>query len=109
MDFKTLRNGQRYLFHIKPEHGYHGYKQFRANLIDVLYSHQGTIRFTKVRFANIEDDKVNITNSRMVTMPLAWIEKIETLDEILEDDNDKTNKTFLLVPSEILLEVDGFL
>jgi hypothetical protein len=104
MDFKTLHNGQRYLFHIKPEHGY---KQFRANLIDVLYSHQGTIRFTKVRFANIEDDKVNITNSMMVTMPLAWIEKIETLEEILEENVN--NNQLLLVPSEILLEVDGYL
>jgi hypothetical protein len=104
MDFKTLHNGQRYLFHIKPEHGY---KQFRANLIDVLYSHQGTIRFTKVRFANIEDDKANITNSRMVTMPLAWIEKIETLEEILEENVN--NNQLLLVPSEILLDIDGYL
>ena len=104
MDFKTLHNGQRYLFHIKPEHGY---KQFRANLIDVLYSHQGTIRFTKVRFANMEDDRVNITNSMMVTMPLAWIEKIETLEEILEENVN--NNQLLLVPSEILLEVDGYL
>jgi hypothetical protein len=103
MDFKTLRNGQRYLFHIKPEHGY---KQFRANLIDVLYSHQGTIRFTKVRFANIEDDKANITNSRMVTIPLAWIEKIETLEEILEENVN--NNQLLLVPSEILLDIDGY-
>jgi hypothetical protein len=104
MDFSTLKNGQRYLFHIKPEHGY---KQFRADLIDILYSHQGTIRFTKVRFANIEDDRVNITHSRMVTMPLAWIEKLETLEEILDDDD--TNKTLTLIPSEILLQVDGFL
>ena len=104
MDFKTLKNGQRYLFHIKPEHGY---KQFRANLIDILYNYQGTIRFEKVRFANIEDDIKNIRNSQMVTMPLAWIEKLETLEEIL-DEND-TNKTLTLIPSEILLEVDGFL
>ena len=104
MDFKTLRNGQRYLFHIKPEHGY---KQFRADLIDVLYNYQETIRFTKVRFANIEDDIQNITHSRMVTMPLAWIEKLETLDEILDEDD--TNKTLTLIPSEILLQVDGFL
>jgi hypothetical protein len=104
MDFSTLKNGQRYLFHIKPEHGY---KQFRADLIDILYSHQGTIRFTKVRFANIEDDRVNITHSLMVTMPLAWIEKLETLEEILDDDD--TNKTLTLIPSEILLQVDGFL
>ena len=104
MDFKTLRNGQRYLFHIKPEYGW---KPFRANLIDVLYSHQGTIRFTKVRFANIEDDRANITNSIMVTMPLAWIEKIETLEEILEENVN--NNQLLLVPSEILLEVDGYL
>jgi hypothetical protein len=104
MDFKTLRNGQRYLFHIKPEHGY---KPFRANLIDILYDYQGTIRFTKVRFANIEDDIKNITHSMMVTMPLAWIEKLETLENILDDDD--TNKTLTLIPSEILLQVDGFL
>ena len=104
MDFKTVKNGRRYLFHIKPEHGY---KQFRANLIDILYIHQGTIRFEKVRFANMQDDRANITHSRMVTMPLAWIEKLETLEEILDEDD--TNKTLTLIPSEILLEVDGFL
>ena len=104
MDFKTLKNGQRYLFHIKPDHGY---KQFRANLIDILYDYQGTIRFTKIQFANIAEDRANLTNSPMVTMPLAWIEKVETLEEILDHDN--TNKTLMLVPSEILLEVDGYI
>ena len=108
MDFKTLRNGQRYLFHIKPEHGY---KPFRANLIDILTTYQGTIRFTKVCFANIQDDTKNITHSRMVTMPLVWIEKIETLEEILDTNNNNTNNNNIitLVPSEILLQVDGFL
>ena len=104
MDFKTLKNGRRYLFHIKPGHNY---KQFRANLIDILYDYQGTIRFTKIQFANIEEDRANLTNSPMVTMPLAWIEKVETLEEILDQDN--TNKTLMLVPSEILLEVDGYI
>ena len=108
MDFKTLRNGQRYLFHIKPEHGY---KPFRANLIDILYNYQGTIRFTKVRFSNIQDDTKNITHAMMVSMPLVWIEKIETLEEILDTNNNNTNNnnTLTLVPSEILLQVDGFL
>lgn len=108
MDFSTLLNGQRYLFYIKPEHGY---KPFRANLIDILYNYQGTIRFEKVRFADIQDDTKNITHSRMVTMPLAWIEKIETLEEILDTNNNNinNNNTLTLVPSEILLQVDGFL
>jgi hypothetical protein len=106
MDFKTLRNGQRYLFHIKPEHGY---KKFRANLVDILYIYQGTIRFTKIEFANIADDRSNITNSPLVTMPLAWIEKMETLEEILDKEKDTTNKTLTLIPSETLLEVDEFL
>jgi hypothetical protein len=43
----------------------------------------------------------------MVTMPLAWIEKLETLEEILDEDD--TNKTLTLIPSEILLQVDGFI
>ena len=43
----------------------------------------------------------------MVTMPLAWIEKIETLEEILEENIN--NNQLLLVPSDILLEVDGYL
>jgi hypothetical protein len=42
----------------------------------------------------------------MVSMPLAWIEKIETLEEIIDTNN---NNTLTLVPSEILLQVDGFL
>lgn len=104
MDFKTLENGQRYLFHIKPEHGY---KQFRANLVDILYNYQGTIRFENVRFANIADDTKKISNAKMVTMPLAWIEKVETLEDILDEDD--INKTLMLIPSDILLEVDGFL
>jgi hypothetical protein len=37
----------------------------------------------------------------MVTMPLGWIEKVETLETIVDGD--------LLIPSEILLEIDGFL
>jgi hypothetical protein len=40
-------------------------------------------------------------------MPLAWIEKLETLENILDEDD--TNKTLTLVPSEVLLEIDGFL
>ena len=42
-------------------------------------------------------------------MPLAWIEKVETLEEILDKEKDTTNKTLTLIPSEILLEVDGFI
>ena len=106
MDFNTFKNGQRYLFHIKPGHQY---KQFRANLVDILYIHQGTIRVTKVQFANIKEDRGNIRNSTLVTMPLAWIEKLETLEEILDKEKSTTNKTLTLIPSEILLEVDGFL
>jgi hypothetical protein len=45
----------------------------------------------------------------MVSMPLAWIEKIETLEEILDKEKDTTNKTLMIIPSDILLEVDGFL
>jgi len=106
MDFKTVNNGQRYLFHIKPGHDY---KQFRANIVDICYEYQGTIRFTKVQFANIKEDRGNITNSPLVTMPLDWIEKLETLEEILDKEKDTTNKSLTLIPSEILLEMDGFL
>ena len=106
MDFNTFKNGQRYLFHIKPGHQY---KQFRANLVDILYIYQGTIRFTKIEFANIEEDRANLSYSPLVTMPLAWIEKVETLEEILDKEKDTTNKTLTLIPSEILLEVDGFI
>jgi len=107
MEFKTLRNGQRYFFHIKQEYGYK--KPFRANLVDILYNYQGTILFTKIEFANIAEDRANLSYSPLVTMPLAWIENVETLEEILDKEKDRTNKTLTLVPSEILLEVDGFL
>jgi hypothetical protein len=107
MDFKTLENGQQYLFHIKQEHGYK--KPFRANLVDVIYRYKGTILFTKVQFANIQDDIQNLTHSKLVSMPLAWIENIETLEKILEEEKDTTNKTLTLVPSDILLEIGGFL
>lgn len=103
MDFTTLHNEQRYLFHIKSEHNC---KPFRADLVDIIYNYNGTIRFTKVRFQNIEDDTRNYRFSTLVTMPIDWIEKVETLETILEETN---NNQLMLVPSELLIEIDRFL
>ena len=68
---------------------------FRATVIDVLCresSDYKTLRLKKYE----QRTRMN----EMVTMPYDWIEKAETLDDILKGKN--------CLPSEILLEIDEF-
>jgi hypothetical protein len=48
-----------------------------------------------------QKDEFNFPITGIVTMPLEWIEKAETLETIVDGN--------LLIPSEILVEIDGFL
>jgi len=82
------QKGYRYLFYDKENK-----RQFRACFLDVI---RNTLRVTKYQV-----DDTNHFMSGLITMPLEWIEKAETL-EIITDKK-------LLLPSEILIEIDGCL
>ena len=82
------RPGQRYLFYDRQNN-----KQFRACFLDVI---NVTLRVTKY-----EKNDSNKYLAGMVTMPLGWIEKADTLDMIVEGK--------VLLPEEIMIDMDGFL
>ena len=88
MDPKMCRPGQRYLFYDRQNN-----KQFRACFLDVI---NVTLRVTKY-----EKNDSNKYLAGMVTMPLEWIEKADTLDMIVEGK--------VLLPEEIMIDIDGFL
>lgn len=88
MDISLCRKGQRYLFHDKQWN-----RQFRACFLDI---NNNTLRVTEY-----QKDETNYYMSGMLTMPLEWIEKVETLETIVDGN--------LLIPSEIMIEIDGFL
>ena len=88
MDPKMCRPGQRYLFYDRQNN-----KQFRACFLDVI---NVTLRVTKY-----EKNDSNKYLAGMVTMPLGWIERADTLDMIVEGK--------VLLPEEIMIDIDGFL
>ena len=88
MDPKMCRPGQRYLFYDRQNN-----KQFRACFLDVI---NVTLRVTKY-----EKNDSNKYLAGMVTMPLEWVEKADTLDMIVEGK--------VLLPEEIMIDIDGFL
>ena len=88
MDPEMCRPGQRYLFYHQQNN-----TQFRASFLDVINT---TLRVTKY-----EKNDSNKYLSGMVTMPLGWIEKADTLETIVEGK--------VLLPEEIMIEIDGFL
>jgi hypothetical protein len=91
--FSKLIKNQRYLFYKKSFKDNHQIVFFRANYMDILG--------TTLRVFNYEDDENKLKhNKNMRTLPLEWIVKIETLDEITYHS--------LLLPSDILVEIDNF-
>jgi hypothetical protein len=87
-----LIKGQRYLFHKQSPN--HEQTMFRANYIDVIGN---TLRVSK---RQVISSPSYYDNSVMVTMPLEWISKIESLDETLAD---------ILIPDDILLQIDNYI
>jgi hypothetical protein len=86
MEFKDLKKNGRYLFHCKDSN-----IQFRATFIDI-------INFT-LRVKQYEENGL-LNKSLMVTMPLGWIEKAETLSIITNEkilSNDLLNQIDLLL------------
>ena len=98
--FKNIIPGQRYLFYQKDLGNDNKIVKFRADFIDIINS---TLRLTKFY---CEERKVFI-NSRLLTMPLGWIVKIESLEDILENEV-LLPKKYLLPENEIGSEVDVF-
>ena len=85
---KYVNPGQRCAFYmIRPDEEI---IMFIANFIDIIN--------TTLRVNNVEcEQNTSFHNCGMMTMPLDWITKIETLD-----NNGRENT---LLPSEIMLEI----
>ena len=86
MEFEDLKKDEGYLFYLKDSN-----IQFRATFIDIL-------RYT-LRVKQYEENGL-LNKSLMVTMPLGWIEKVETLSIITNEkilSNDLLNEIDLLL------------
>jgi hypothetical protein len=79
------KKDQRYLFYNIQNN-----ISFRACFLDIIGT---TLRVTKY-----QNDDTNHCMAGWVTMPLEWIGKVETLEQITNNQ--------LLLPSEILIEID---
>lgn len=92
----NLRKNFRYLFQTKEESSI---RKFRATVIDVLRNEHNNYKTLRVNnFVYENGDKLL---SAMVTIPYDWIEKAESLEDILGE-----NLKDVILPSEILLEID---
>ena len=86
MEIKDLKKNSRYLFYRKDSN-----RKFRATFIDIL---SYTLRVKQYEENGLLD------KSLMVTMPLGWIEKAETLSIITNEKiltNDILNEIDLLL------------
>ena len=70
---------------------------FYLLLLNITYGYNNLLDY----FKKYTEEGHHCPMGGMVTMPLGWIEKVETLETIVDGD--------LLIPSEILIEIDGFL
>ena len=88
--FKDVNQGQRCVFYMRTLDEEKDIIMFTANFIDIIN--------TTLRVNNVEcEQNTSFHNCGMMTMPLDWITKIETLD-----NNGRENT---LLPSEIMLEI----
>ena len=93
MLFKDIKSGQRCLFYKKHLGGETETIMFRANFIDIINT---TLRVNKV---DCQQNR-SYHQGGLLTMPLAWVIKIETLYDITYEK--------VLIPSEIMLDIDLF-
>jgi hypothetical protein len=91
---KTLFAGNRYLFYVKVDDANIQY-QFRANYMDIIGK---TLRINKFTGSNT----CGIYESGFHTYPISWIVKIEDLTDIVSPND-------ICLPSDVMLEIDGFL
>jgi hypothetical protein len=97
--FKNIKPGQRCLFHaLKPgqprDTSITDTAKFRANVLQIINN-------TTLNINNIDCQEYCVYQTPgTVSMPLGWIMKIESLDDIVCEK--------ILIPSEIMLEIDLF-
>ena len=97
--FKKVKPGKRCLFYaIRPgqprDTALTETAKFRANVVQIVNG-------TTLNANNIDCKEYCVYQTRgILCMPLGWIVKIETLDDIVCEK--------LLIPSEIMLEIDLF-
>ena len=97
--FKNIKTGQRCLFYaLKPGQSRDTVitdtAKFRANVVQIVNG-------TTLNVNNIECKEYCVYQTRgMLCMPLGWILKLEILDHITDNQ--------LLIPSEIMLEIELF-
>ena len=97
--FKNVKPGQRCLFYaLKPgqprDTALTETAKFRANVVQIVNG-------TTLNANNIVCKESCVYQTRgMLCMPLGWILKLETFDDIVCEK--------LLIPSEIMLEIDLF-
>jgi hypothetical protein len=95
--FKNVKPGQMCLFYaLKPgqsrDISITETAMFRANIVQIVNG-------TTLNVNNIECKESCVYQTRgILCMPLSWIVKVETLDDIVCEK--------LLIPSEIMLEID---
>lgn len=85
-----LLKGKRYLFYKKMPND--DTTLFRANFIDIMGD---TLRITKRQYLSSSTYEKSV----LITMPIEWIVKIESLNETLAET---------IIPDDILLEIDNF-
>jgi hypothetical protein len=86
---ENLRQGQRYLFHMNQPF-IDDVESFRANVVKV---------YSKTLVVNCCDTERN--RITQVSMPLEWVKRADTLEDIVCENP--------ILPSEILLLIDGYL
>jgi hypothetical protein len=97
--FKNVKPGQRCLFYaLKPgqsrDTAIRDTAIFRANVVKIVNG-------TTLNANNIDCKESCVYQTRgMLCMPLGWILKLEILDDIIDNQ--------LLIPSEIMLEIELF-
>ena len=91
--FTQLRKGQRYLFYEQAP--YHETEiSFRANFVHIL-------RNTLI----IDTSETEKSHATLVSIPLEWITKIQTLNDILSTDDI----SFDILPNDVLNIIDRYI
>lgn len=90
--FTHLRKGQRYLFYEQAP--YHETEiSFRANFIHILG-----------KTLIIDTSETEQSPTTLVSIPLEWITKIQTLNDILTTDDI----SFAILPNDVLSIIDCY-
>ncbi len=96
---KNLIRGQRYLFSQKAPYD-ENEKLFRANFLN-YYERSNTLVIN-----SSETERSPITQ---VSIPFDWITKIQSLEDILMREKGGGGCGGVVLPSDILLEIDGYI